>query len=226
VRKGTRIEVVATADDGLASSAPARVAIRVRNRRPTLTEARIEPWETVDRGESLRVRADGTDPDGDLLEYRYRWRVNDEPIEAEGAELPTAEMSPGDVVHARVVASDGESESDPIDTARVRVVGSNPKIVSVPSGFSKDGTFRYTVEVEHAHGTGGLRFRLRKGPDGMWVNPVSGEVTWRPEPGQHGVHPVEVEVKDSRGTVTVQAFNVSVGESAEIPSPPANRAAR
>jgi hypothetical protein len=58
----------------------------------------------------------------------------------------------------------------------------------------------------------------------MWVNPVSGEITWHPEPGQRGVHPVEVAVKDRRGAVTVQAFSVSVGEDAQAPSLPANQA--
>jgi hypothetical protein len=223
VRKGTPIEVTATASDGIAESEPARRVIRVRNQRPTLRQARIEPWETVDLGGSLTVRADGTDPDGDLLAYHYRWRVNDQPIAAEGASLSTAGLVPGDLVQARVFASDGESESDPVDTARVRVVGANPKIVSVPSGFSEDGIFRYTVEVEHLRGDGPLRFRLRTAPEGMWVNPVSGEITWRPEPGQRGVHPVEVAVKDRRGAVTVQAFGVSVGKDAQAPSPPANQ---
>ena len=223
VRKGTRIEVTATASDGLSESEPARRAVQVRNQRPTLTQARIEPWKTVGLGESLTVRAEGTDPDGDLLEIHHRWRVNDQPIAAEGASLSTAGLAPGDLVQARVFASDGASESDPIDTARVRVVGATPKIVSAPSEFSADGTFRYTVEVERSHADGDLRFRLRTAPEGMWVNPVSGEITWRPQPGQTGVHPVEVEVKDPGGAVTLQAFRVNVGKGDELSAPPANQ---
>jgi hypothetical protein len=223
VRKGTRIEVPATASDGQAESEPARRAIEVRNRRPTLTQARIEPWATVGLGESLSVRAEGTDPDGDRLEFHYRWRVNDQPIAAEGSSLSTAELAPGDLVHARVFASDGASESDPIDTARVRVVGATPKIVSEPGEFSEDGTFRYTVEVEHSHGGGDLRFRLRTAPEGMWVNPVSGEIIWSPEPGQTGVHPVEVEVRAPGGAVIIQAFRVTVGRGEPPSSPPANQ---
>lgn len=226
VRRGTRIEVTATASDGLAESEPARRAVEVRNQRPTLTQARIEPWDTVGLGGSLTVQADGTDPDGDLLEIHYQWRVNDQPIAAEGPSLSTAGLAAGDLVQARVFARDGASESDPIDTARVRVVGANPKIVSTPSGFSTDGIFRYTVEVERPHGKGELRFRLRTGPEGMLVNPVSGEVTWRPKPGQTGVHPVEVEVKDPGGAVIVQAFSLNVGKGAPIPSPPANQSPR
>jgi hypothetical protein len=59
----------------------------------------------------------------------------------------------------------------------------------------------------------------------MWVNPVSGEVTWRPQPSQRGSHAVEVAVENSRGAVTVQAFRLEVGAGAELPSSPANQAA-
>jgi hypothetical protein len=223
VQKGTEIAVSATADDGLARSEPVRQQVRVRNRRPTLTQARVEPWKTVARGDVLNVTADGGDPDGDELRYHYRWRVNGEPIEAEGPSLSTAALTPGDLVYARVVAADAESESDPIDTARVRVVGANPTIVSAPSGFSPDGVFRYTIEVEQAHGGGSLRFGLRTGPDGMWVNPDSGEVTWRPTRAQRGDHDVELSVENSQGAVTVQAFSVTVARAADDPlAPPAS----
>lgn len=221
VRKGTRIEVTATANDGLLESEPARRAVEVRNQRPTLTHASIEPWTTVGLGDSLSVSAEGEDPDGDLITLHYHWRVNDQPVAAEGASLSTAGLAAGDLVYARVLASDGESESDPIDTARVRVVGATPKIVSAPSEFSADGTFRYTVEVEQPNGAGGIRFGLRTAPEGMWVNPVSGEITWRPKPGQTGVHPVEVEVRDPGGAVIVQAFRVTVAKGGQLPSPPA-----
>jgi len=223
VRKGTRIEVTATASDGLDDSEPAREAVEVRNQRPTLTQARIEPWKTVGLGDSLSVLAEGTDPDGDLLTLHYDWRVNDRPVAAEGDSLSTAGLVAGDLVYARVVASDGESESDPIDTARVRVVGATPKIVSAPGELSADGTFRYTVQVEQPQGDGDLRFRLRSAPDGMRVNPFTGEIVWRPKPGQTGVHPVEVEVKDSGGAVVVQTFQVSVETGDSLPSPPANQ---
>jgi hypothetical protein len=223
--KGTEIAASATADDGRTRSDPVRQRVRVRNRRPTLTQARVEPWKTVARGGVLNVSAEGTDADLDQLSFHYRWRVNGEPIEAEGPSLSTEALAPGDLVYARVVASDGTSDSDPIDTARVRVVGANPTIVSAPSGFSPDGVFRYTIEAEQPNGGGSLRFGLRTGPEGMWVNPDSGEVIWRPEPGQRGDHPVEVTAEDSQGAVTVQAFSVTVGRVANDPlAPPASLA--
>jgi len=222
--KGTLIEVTATAHDDLMESEPAQVSLRVRNRRPRLNQARIEPWEAVAAGDSLAITAEGSDPDGDELEYDFQWTVNGEPIEAEGPSLSTASLAIGDWVQARVRASDGESESDPVDTARVRVVGGNPQIVSSPGEFSSDGVFRYTVVAEHPDGDRALRYELREAPEGMWVNPVSGEITWRPTRGQVGEHEVAVAVKDSHGAVTVQAFSLKVAKGAEIASPPAQRA--
>ncbi len=119
----------------------------------------------------------------------------------------------------RARALDGEDASDPIDSAAVRVVGANPEIVSSPGGWSEDGTFRYRVEVVHPDGDRRIRFSLRSGPDGMVVDPISGEVQWAPVPAQLGDFPVAVAVEDSRGAVTVQAFELTVVPPAHPAAP-------
>lgn len=222
--KGTAISVTAVASDGVSESEAVEKVVRIRNQRPRLTQARIEPWESVARGETLIVKSDATDGDGDELVYRYRWHVNGSSVEGDGSSFPTANLSPGDVVYARVVAGDGEVDSDPVDTARVRVAGAVPRIVSTPVGLSADGSFRYRVEVEYIDGSDGLRFSLRESPVGMEMNPATGEVVWAPAPGQIGDFPVEIEVVDARGTKAVQAFRINVGISSN--SPPASPADR
>jgi len=222
--KGSEISVVAVASDGIADSEPVRMSTRIRNRRPQLTQAKIVPWEGVARGDSLTVEPGGTDPDGDLLSYRYEWRVNGEPVDVEGNVFDTKGLDPGDIVVARVIASDGESESDPVDTARVRVAGAVPRIVSSPAGLSADGSFRYQLEVEYLGRADELRYGLRKAPTGMALNPATGEITWRPTRAQTGDHEVEVEVADARGTKAVQAFRITVGSGA--PAPPAHPASK
>jgi len=223
VPKGTQITVTATASDGLHTSEPARGSVAVRNQRPRLTEVHIEPWERVPRGGSLEVRADGVDPDGDTLSFDYAWQVNGEPVEASGTSFSTASLSAGDEVQVIATANDGSMDSDRIASARVRVVGSNPEIVSSPSGFASDGVYRYRVEVVHPDGDRSLRFELRTAPEGMKVDPVTGEITWKPRPDQVGEHPVAVAVRDSRDAVTVQAFSLKVGAPAGGPASPAPR---
>jgi hypothetical protein len=49
-------------------------------------------------------------------------------------------------------------------------------------------------------------------------------VTWLPESWQMGSHPVEVEVTDASGAVTVEAFSVNSGIDEPAPSLPAKLA--
>ena len=66
-----------------------------------------------------------------------------------------------------------------------------------------------------------LRYRLVSGPAGMSVDPVRGEVVWRPRPEQLGQHQVQVAVRDSEGGSTVQVFHVTVGNGQPPASPDA-----
>jgi hypothetical protein len=218
VSKGTRVVVTATASDGVRTSDPASGSVTVRNRRPRLSEVRIEPWDKVALGETLAVRAGGVDPDGDELHFAYSWEVNGETVDDSGDSFSTASLAPGDWVQVHVTANDGDSDSDPIASARVRVVGSNPQIVSEPSGFASDGVYRYKVEVVHPDGDRSLRFELRSAPDGMTVDPISGQITWTPRSDQLGEHLVEVAVQDSKEAVTVQAFSLNVGAGSGAPA--------
>lgn len=81
-------------------------------------------------------------------------------------------------------------------------------------------TLHYAVAVPPADGESRIRFRLLLGPEGMWVHPASGEVSWRPESWQTGTHPVEVEVTDASGAVTVEAFSVNAGFDEPELAPP------
>jgi hypothetical protein len=210
VRKGSVVGVSVTADDGVWKSRPRRAEVRVTNRRPQLLSVHTEPWEEVARGTPVSLEPRAIDLDGDSLAYRYQWQVNGARVEGSEASFATAGLQLGDVVRARVAATDGESESDPIDSAAVRVVNAYPSILSAPGEFSSDGTFHYRVEAADPDGKGDLRFRLRTSPAGMDIHPASGEIFWQPSPAQVGSHPVAVEVSDPYGATTVQEFEVDV----------------
>ena len=92
-------------------------------------------------------------------------------------------------------------------------------------GVAAEGeALRYAVDVPRTDGASRIRFRLLLGPEGMWVHPASGEVTWLPESWQTGTHPVEVEVTDASGAVTVEEFSVNAGIDEPEPSLPAKLA--
>ena len=73
-----------------------------------------------------------------------------------------------------------------------------------------DGVYHYGVEASDPDGDRNLRFRLAKAPEGAQVDPLLGEITWKPSLSQAGVHPIEVVVSDGRGGEAKQTFEVTV----------------
>jgi len=219
--KGDALEVVVTASDGSAESEPARAATAVANRRPVLENVALQPVGSVLPGQPAVATPMASDPDGDSVEFRYRWTVNQAAVELEeeGGTFATAGLAPGDEIRVQVVASDGESESDAVWSGVLLVGNAAPEIVSTPSAVAPGQPFRYRVEARDPEGDRSLRYQLRKGPEGMSLNPILGEVHWQPRPDQVGQHPVEIAVEDSRGARVVQAFELTVG--APPPAAPA-----
>jgi hypothetical protein len=218
VDRGERVEVMVTASDGRDESEPVGAFVTVRNRRPVVTGIGLRPRVEVPRGEPVVATVAARDPDGDPLEFRYEWSVNDRPLPEEGDTLRTDGLRRGDAIRVRVVASDGTDDSAPIPSGVVEVANAHPEILSGPSGVSSDGSFRYTVQARDPDGDRNLRYELRKGPEGMKVNRIDGEVTWRATAKQTGTHEVEIVVEDSEGARTVQAFDLVVRVSSPQPA--------
>jgi hypothetical protein len=224
VAKGTEIEVWASASDGRATSEPRMASTRVANRRPVLENVALQPIGSVLPGQPAVAMPIAKDPDGDSLEFRFRWSVNDVALEdQEEASLATEGLQSDDRIRVQVVASDGEGESDAVWSAVLLVGNAAPEIVSAPAAVAPGEAFRYSVEARDPEGDRSLRYQLRKGPEGMTMNPVLGELRWQPRAEQAGVHPVEIAVEDSRGATVVQLFELTVGAGApQTPAAPAD----
>jgi len=102
-------------------------------------------------------------------------------------------------------------------------IASGSSVTELEAGGNGEA-LRYAVEIPRTDGASSIRFRLLLGPEGMWVHPASGEVTWLPESWQTGSHPVEVEITDGSGMVTVEAFDVNAGNDEPQASLPAKLA--
>jgi len=221
VTKRDRIEVVVKASDGKLQSEPARAEARVQNRRPTVVGIAIRPQPEVLPGEPLVATAQANDPDGDLLEYSYRWRVNGQFQEDTGDSFATDELVKGDEIQAIVVASDGSAQSADLASVVVRVGNSHPAIDSVPQGNWTNDGFSYEVRAHDPDNDGPLRYAIKTGPKGMRIDSVLGKVAWQPTSDQAGVHPIEIAVSDAAGATSVQIFEITV-KTEESPAPPAS----
>jgi hypothetical protein len=221
LRKGDRIEVTVVASDGRRESDPVRRSTRVGNRPPLLQGVLLEPQGTVRPSDELFASPEAIDPDEDPLEFDYAWLVNGREIGQRGRTLSAKDLKRGDKVRVRVIARDGDDSSRAAESREVTIGNSAPLIKQIPEAESDEGLFRYAFEAEDADGDRNLRFRLRKAPEGMQIDPITGVATWRPKASQAGVHPVEVMVVDSHGDGSALSFNVTVtatpGDAGEQP---------
>lgn len=225
LRRGDAVEVRLVASDGRLESEEARAEARVANRRPELRNVAIFPLRQVTRGDPVAATPDASDPDGDPLDFDYTWLVNGRALGEGGRELATRDLEPGDRIQARVRARDAESHSDPIETAIVTVVRGNaaPVILSSPAAVGAGEDFVYRVEADDPDGDRNLRYRLHRGPDGMEIDEVLGELRWPASGREPGVHEVEILVEDSGGAASIQSFELTVSTpeaASEAPAAP------
>jgi hypothetical protein len=216
--KGSRIEVVATPNDGKLDGQTARAEVMVVDRPPTLTGVGVDPSSKVPPGDPIVAVAQAHDPDGDRVTFEYAWQVNGEPVSGRGNVFSTESLSQGDTIRVVVVASDGRNRSDPMTSVEVTVGSAHPEITSTPPGIEAGGVFRYAVVAEDPDGDRRLRFSLVEAPEGMQIDEIYGEIVWKPRRDQAGVHQVAVTVEDSTGLATTQKFSVTVSTGDEAPA--------
>jgi hypothetical protein len=198
---------------------PRKIETTVSNQRPKLTHLTIErvdePEGAAIAGEIWRADVRAEDPDGDPVEYEYRWMVNGEVSDVDVADFPADRLRAGDRIELRARAFDGEAWSVPANSGEIVVGNSLPVIVSRPPRPDANGQFRYQVRVKDSGGDRGLRFSLRRSPRGMQIDGSTGLVTWQPETDQAGEHEVEVVVRDADGGEASQAFRLALVATTE-----------
>lgn len=217
LEKGDVVTLVVVATDGRAETEPVEAEARVANRPPTLFAVALESPDDAAPGRALVASPRADDPDGDELVYEYEWRVNGETVDADGPELSTERLKRGDRVEVVAVASDGEASSAPQTSRPVTIGNSPPRVTSEVAWTNVGGVMRYTVEAHDPDGDRSLRYRLLKGPENMQIDPIRGEIHWKPTEDQKGKHPVEIEVDDLRGGRAIQRFELTV-DVEEVPA--------
>jgi hypothetical protein len=222
VSRGTQIEVSVVASDGDHRSAPARATARVGNQPPRVTGVAIEPRTDLTVGRDVVATPEGDDPDGDRVQFRYRWLIDGELLADDGPTLPGDRFERGDEVALEVVAHDGSDDSDAFRSEPIEVANAAPRITSTPGALGKDGVFRYEVTAEDPDGDSAFRYRLVTAPTGMAIGFDDGVIAWRPGGDAEGTHAVEVEVSDLFGGRATQPFEIRLSYASSAETPPAS----
>jgi hypothetical protein len=222
VPKGARVRVTVTAGDGTLVSEPVSAEFRVRNSPPEIRNLVLQPTGDVFAGQTVSILPRTHDADGDALEHEFTWYVNGNERGTGDHTFSTRGLRRGDRVGVRVVASDGEDRSDPLEGAAFEIANAPPSILSQPPAVGPDGHFRYRPEVQDADGDRPLRFRLDESPPGMQLDPADGELSWQASVEHQGTFPVVLVVEDVAGGKAEQRFELIVdvvpGEAAPAAS--------
>ncbi len=215
--KGDELVVEVVATDGRNQSAPMRARARVANRVPVVDDVAFQPEGAPRAGDVVVATPMARDADGDTMGFEYEWMVNGS-VRGRDREFDTRGLRRGDRLTVRVTASDGSSESRPFTSREIRLGNTPPRIASLPELQTESGTFKYQFEAIDADGDRNLRFFLEQAPAGMEVDAITGLLTWKPNAGQTGVHPVEIGVLDGSGEGTTFLFEVTVKAEAQAPA--------
>jgi hypothetical protein len=217
-RKGDQLELEVTASDGQTTDV-STVSVRIQNAAPTLRKVDVEPGGEISAGQTITLRPEARDRDGDPVEFSYRWSVNGRAVSETGPSFETGELERGDEVRAVVLATDGEIDSEPLETPAMVMTNASPTIVSWPGAPDEDGIFEYQVRAEDPDGAANLMFALEEAPPGMKIDARTGRIRWEPKSHQIGTWSVAVVVDDLEGGKTKQVFELSTsGGSAQPPA--------
>jgi YD repeat-containing protein len=125
-------------------------------------------------------------------------------------------------------ANDGQLDSNvAVVTITVQPVNHPPVFISAPILSAIAGQpYSYDANATDPDAGDALTFSLPVSPAGMTIDPATGLITWTPDAGQVGSHPVAVRVTDAGGLFDTRVFSVVV--SPAMPScvaPPADMVA-
>jgi len=200
--KGDRISVVVAAggEQGEAS-------ITIGNSPPTITSVPFSP-EHIYAGVDITVAPIGSDPDGDVVGFRYRWAINDKDVSEDTPVLKGSLFKRGDKINLIVVPYDQDGEGKPFVSQNMTIPNAPPKIISDPPEFHGD-VYAYQVVAEDPDGDP-LTYSLASAPPGMSIDARTGMIKWNIDEKSAGTHGVEVIAQDPGGLKASQKYSLTM----------------
>ena len=159
-------------------------------------------------GNTLGVEAEGTDADGDPVQFEIAWRKSGQPV-GTGKRL-TAPVERGDKVTVTVTPFDGKVRGKTATLSR-EIVNTPPAIEGQEQFQVTDNAVTFHVRASDADGDP-LMFSLKDAPPGMSIDRGTGWVRWVTSPGTTGKVPFTVIVSDGSGGESTARFSVTIAE--------------
>jgi hypothetical protein len=208
--KGDFIRVKVIPSDGKADGDPfLSVPVKILNMPPVVGEVEIEPRLACANSE-LKATVKGSDPDGDLIYYLYKWEKNGIVLSGEDAAvLQSNRLKKGDSITVTVTPNDRETLGKPKKSDVITIANSPPVIVSSPPTHLSGNIYTYQVKTEDPDNDP-IIFALKTAPKGMVINKETGLMKWEVSKGDRGHHLIEIEATDPEGAKSFQRYTLTI----------------
>lgn len=201
--KGDRISVTVTVEGMSVSS-----AVMIGNSPPTVASVAFKP-EIIYRGIDITAEPVGSDPDGDNVQFNYRWSINGEDLSDNSAVLPGNRFKRGDRIILTITPSDSDSTGVPFITNPIIIPNAPPRFISTPLTSFQGETYTYQSRAEDPD-EDQLTYSLVSGPQGMNVDPQTGVVSMKIGKEHSGSHEIEIAAQDPQGMKANQKYTLTL----------------
>jgi hypothetical protein len=203
--KGDEIAVVVAIDGRTASA-----TTRVRNSPPKMLVVKLDPPRDIFHGVDIRAVPEGSDSDGDDIQWSYQWLINNQASPAETDQVLRGDrFRRGDLVTVQVIPSDAEDTGRTYIPLAITIPNAPPRFTTAPPAAFESAVYQYEARADDADGDD-VRYALASAPAGMTIDPVTGRITWPLTNQPSGGYSVDVVAEDGVGGRTSQQFSLTV----------------
>lgn len=181
----------------------------IANSPPRILEVSADVKAAQQRGD-IAVDAVTGDSEGDEVELRYQWLINDEEdLFSTGEILAADRYRKGDRIQFKITPFDGFDEGEPYLSAVLTIPNAPPRLTSKPPEAFEALEYLYPVQAVDPDGDK-LSYRLEEGPEGMRID-ETGRVSWNLAGVKAGGYPIKITVEDTDGGKATQSFTINLG---------------
>lgn len=209
-RRGDKVQAIVKLRTAAGEKNLSTAEVVAINALPTVVGVRIEP-DAPTNGATVRVIADGEDPDGDPVTFRYQWYVNDVTVPGGSDSMNLKNIRKGSWIHVAVTPNDGFGDGAWRYSPRHQVVNAPPVVKNPPpTEVPPSRLLKHTIVAEDPDGDP-LTYVLEKSPPGLVM--VGSTLSWQVPPEFLGRNAeIVVLVSDNDGGSTRVTYNLTVRE--------------